>query len=181
MKIKIIKGDITKVEADVIVNAANNALRNGAGTCGAIHAAAGPELETWSKHYIRDLKLIPIGIVPISPSFNMTNCDKIAHTVGPIYRKGGEFNAMLLKEAYLSTFEEATKIGARSIAFPCISTGVYGYPAEEAVLVVKQALLEANFNGTVKLVCFSDTDYRLYKKIIKPVSLMFSRAYKNLL
>jgi len=181
MKIQIIKGDITQVKADMIVNAANNILRNGAGTCGAIHAAAGPELQTWSDHYMRNRELIEIGTIPVSPSFAMTNCDKIAHTVGPIYQENGAFNGLLLKEAYTQTFEAAIKLGIRSIAFPCISTGVYGYPADEAVLVVKQALIDTRFTGSVKLVCFSDTDYNLYKKTIKPVSLMFSRAYRNLL
>ena len=181
MKIQIIKGDITQVKADVVVNAANNLLRNGAGVCGAVHKAAGPELEEWCNHFMRNRNEIEIGTVPISPSFNMENCSHIAHTVGPIYQNWHDLNEALLEAAYHSTFIAASKMGATSIAFPCISTGIYGYPPEKAVKVVRQALLDTGFKGSVKLVCFSDSDYALYKKVIKPFSLKISKTYRKFL
>jgi len=181
VKINIVKGDITKVKADIVVNAANNKLEAGSGVCGAIYKAAGRNLEDWCTYFMRNRNPIEIGFVPVSPSFNMINCDKIAHTVGPIYQKGNKFMPRLLGEAYLCTLYAAHKLAAKSIAFPAISTGIYGYPILEATKVVRQALLETAYTGTVKLVCFSESDYKVYKKIIKPKRLLLSKAYGKIL
>lgn len=183
MNILIVKGDITEVKADAIVNAANRELRNGAGVCGAIHAKAGPEMETWGRNYnqARDEGIL-VGDAVVSSSFNMKNCDKVIHTVGPIYNPDyTEHMEDLLACAYNSALRHAENLNLRSIAFPAISTGVYGYPPEEAVEVVKNILLSTSYNGKIILVCFSDTDYRLYKKVIKPMKIKFRRAYENLL
>lgn len=176
MRVKIVQGDITRIKADVIVNAANRELQPGGGVCGAIYRAAGQPLYEWSF----DQTPILVGESVTSPSYGMKNCHAIIHTVGPLYNPASTFNRMLLAEAYHSALSLADKRGYKSIAFPAISTGIYGFPRREATEVVRDVLEETNFAGDIILVCFSDEDYKLYKKSIKPIRLAITRTYNAL-
>ena len=179
MRILIKQGDITTVKADMIVNAANRELRNGAGVCGAIYKAAGPQLDTWSENVRSTMGPSPLlaGRSLVSPSFDMKNCSKIIHTVGPIYNPQGDYNRYLLKAAYISAFNKAIGNDAKSIALPAISTGVYGYPMDEALEVVKSALLSTAYSGKVILVCFDELTTRQYKAAIKPLNIFLKRIF----
>lgn len=135
LKIEFEIGDITTVKADAIVNAANKWLIRGSGVCGAIHKAAGIELE----EYCKQLDGCETGEAKITPAFNLPH-KHIIHTVGPRYgREGGE-EAKLLIQAHLNSLILAQNHGVTSIAFPAISTGVYGYPVEDAAALTAQAL-----------------------------------------
>lgn len=125
--IDLYRGNILDVECDVIVNAANSSLMGGGGVDGAIHRAAGPEL----KEACRPLAPCPTGEVRVTEGFNISP-RLIFHTVGPVWRGGDQGEAELLKACYRHCLEALIKRDLTSIAFPAISTGVYGYPANEA-------------------------------------------------
>jgi O-acetyl-ADP-ribose deacetylase (regulator of RNase III) len=128
--IEIIQGDITRVEADAIVNAANSGLTMGGGVCGAIFRAAGVDALT------RACKAIghcPTGSAVVTPAFGLARAKHIIHAVGPVYGAYPQGKAReLLRSAYSAALRLATENGCRSIAFPAISTGIYGYPLDEA-------------------------------------------------
>ncbi|WP_182481895.1 macro domain-containing protein [Henriciella algicola] len=125
--IDLYQGDILDVECDVIVNAANSSLMGGGGVDGAIHRAAGPEL----KEACKPLAPCPTGEVRVTEGFDIAP-RLVFHTVGPVWRGGDQGEAELLKACYRHCLEELIKRDLTSIAFPAISTGVYGYPANEA-------------------------------------------------
>ena len=157
--IEIILQDITTLEVSAIVNAANSTLLGGGGVDGAIHRAAGAELG----EYCRGLGGCPTGEARITPGFALpAQC--IIHTVGPVWQGGGANEAVLLERCYVSCFELAMQHQLRSIAFPSISTGVYGYPKEQAAVIAIAVMkrFEAQFDRIVAC-CFSDTDVRLYR------------------
>jgi O-acetyl-ADP-ribose deacetylase len=134
--IEVVTGDITTLEVDAIVNAASRALAGGGGVDGAIHAAAGPELVKAS------LALGPIetGSAVITPGFRLP-ARYVVHAVGPIWRGGKQGEAELLERAYETSFERALDAGdVRTIAFPAISAGVYGYPKERAVEIAMRVM-----------------------------------------
>lgn len=165
-RIEIIKGDITKLHVDVIVNAANNTLLGGGGVDGAIHEAAGKEL-------LNECKLLggcQTGKAKITKGYRLP-AKFVIHTVGPIWHDGTCNEPQLLRECYLNSIELAVKNNLKTIAFPSISTGVYRYPVEKAVEIAYQAvkdMLERYSVSEVEkvyFVCFNDLVYGLYCKI----------------
>jgi O-acetyl-ADP-ribose deacetylase len=128
-------GDITALDADIIVNAANEHLRPGGGVCGAIHRAAGPELAA----ACRQIGHCPTGSAVITPGFGL-KARHVIHAVGPVWQGGGAGEAELLASCYRRSLELVAGIGAVGVAFPAISTGVFGYPASEAANVAVAAV-----------------------------------------
>src|SRR4051794_1660768 len=130
MRIELVRGDITTYrDVDAIVTAANTPLRGGGGVDGAVHAAAGPQLLA----ACRALAPCPAGSAVITPGFDLAPVQWVVHAVGPIY--SGPADAEVLASAYRSSLARADEVGARSVSFPSISTGVYGYPDEQAAQV----------------------------------------------
>lgn len=160
-KIKIIKGDITKRETDAIVNAANRTLLGGGGVDGAIHRAAGKELLL----ECRTLNGCETGGAKITKGYNL-KAKYVIHTVGPVWSGGDRGEEKLLASCYLNSLRLAAENGVKSISFPAISTGVYGYPPEKAVKTAVAAVLDflKKNSGieTVEFVCFDEQTYSLY-------------------
>ncbi len=153
MPFQIIYGDLTEVKTDAIVNAANTALQMGGGVCGAIFRKAG---EAQLQAVCNALGGCPTGGAVITPGFQLP-ASYVIHTVGPIYRGGGNGEAQLLASCYEKSLALAASEGLSSIAFPLISAGIYGYPKEEALDIAK-ATIEAflkTHDLTVYLVLFS--------------------------
>lgn len=159
---EVVVADITGLHVDVIVNAANESLLGGGGVDGAIHRAAGPEL----RDYNRTLGGCPTGAARISPGFRLP-ARWIVHAVGPVWRGGENGEAELLRSAYRNAFALAREQAARSIAFPAISTGVYGYPKAAAARVALTVMREneAAFDRIVAC-CFSDGDAEIYRELL---------------
>ena len=158
--LKIYMGDITKLDVDVIVNAANSQLAGGGGVDGAIHQAAGRILYDECRKIIVERGEIRSGDA-VSTTAGAMNAKHIVHTVGPIYRDGAHCEAQILRSAYISSLEEAERLHAETIAFPAISTGVYHYPKNEAALIAIRSVLEyvqANPKTCIKIVIFAVFD-----------------------
>jgi len=157
MPLKVIKGDITTLKVDAIVNAANKELEGGGGVDGAIHLKAGPLLDEACKL----LAPCETGEAKLTSGFNLP-AKYIIHTVGPIYVDGFHNEETLLKKCYISSLNIAKKNNFRSIAFPLISSGVYGYPKKEAFNVAKNTIknfLETYPNLEVYIVLYDQTDF----------------------
>ena len=164
-RVTVSTGDITLQRVDAIVNAANSRLAGGGGVDGAIHRAAGPEL-------LRECLGIggcPTGEARTTKGYALPAA-WVIHTVGPVWRGGGGGEAELLAFAYRNSLSEAVRIGAKTVAFPAISTGVYGYPKEEAARVAVAAVLEFVKDhpeiAEVRLVCFSEESKILHEKVL---------------
>src|SRR5262249_5204899 len=156
-------GDITREDVDVTVNAANRALARGGGVCGAIFAAAGPDLD----RACAALGGCETGDAKLTPGFNLP-ARHIAHAVGPIWQGGTSDEPKLLASCYHRAIALSTSLDARTIAFPAISTGIYGYPLEEATAVAVSTVREATSTGPtslreVKFVCFDERTLRVYE------------------
>lgn len=163
-KIEIFKGDITKFEVDAIVNAANTSLLGGGGVDGAIHRAAGPRLLEFN----RKLGGCETGEAKISPGFNLP-AKYIIHTVGPVW-KGGNYNEdKLLANCYRNSLKLAVDNKIKTIAFPAISTGIYGFPLERATKIalmeVKNFLEKNQSIEKVIFVCFDEKAAKIYQNI----------------
>jgi O-acetyl-ADP-ribose deacetylase (regulator of RNase III) len=162
MRIEAVKGDITKEDTDAIVNAANTSLLGGGGVDGAIHRAAGPEL----LEACRALDGCPTGDVKATPGFHLA-ARWVLHAVGPRYRDGRHGEPELLASCYRRALEVADELGARSIAFPAISTGIYGYPAPEAAQIALTTLRNTPTDvELVRLVAFNDETLALYRRLL---------------
>lgn len=165
MLIEVCEGDITRLQVDAIVNAANNSLLGGGGVDGAIHRAAGPELLA----FCRGLKGCPTGEARITPGFALA-APHIIHTVGPVWQGGWHGEAELLAACYRSSLALAEAHGLREIAFPAISCGVYGYPLEAAASVAVNELRRPRVPGSslqrAWLVAFSADMAALYRRLL---------------
>lgn len=162
--IYLLIGSVVDMHVDAIVNAANKALIGGAGVDGAIHRAAGPKLD----EACRKLHGCETGEAKITPAFNLKTAKAIIHTVGPVYQ-GKTQDAIDLTNCYRHALLLAQEKGYSSIAFPCISAGVYGYPIAEAARLaltsVREFLTtEAKQPMDVYLVCFKATEYEAYRQ-----------------
>lgn len=177
-RMQVVRGDITKLEVDAIVNAANERLAPGGGVDGAIRRAAGPELNEACQR----LGGCPPGEARITPGFRLP-ARYVIHTVGPIYRGGQQNEAKVLRSCYLQSLRLAEENGLRSIAFPCISTGVYGYPKAEAcdiaVQTVSEWLQEHALPEVVIFCCFDEEDYRLYTERLRGFSQKSAAQHKE--
>lgn len=165
MCMKLIKGDITKMEVDAIVNAANSGLRGGGGVDGAIHSAGGPSI----MEECRKIGGCPTGEAVITSAGHLP-AKFVIHTVGPVWNGGRKNEVDLLASAYENSLKIALKNGVKSIAFPNISTGVYGFPknkaARIAVETTKDYIGKSKADIEVIFVCFDEANYEIYQKLI---------------
>ena len=167
-RVRVIKGDITQQRVDAIVNAANNSLLGGAGVDGAIHWAAGPGL----LDECRKLNGCDTGEAKITGGYNL-QAHYVIHTVGPIWRGGGFNEDDLLASCYQRSLALAAQHDVRTIAFPSISTGAYGFPVERAALIaVGEIAAFLRDDTTIKqviIVCFNDLAYECYNAAVDGV------------
>lgn len=160
----IVEGDITRQTVDAIVNAANTSLLGGGGVDGAIHRAAGPELLA----ECRTLGGCPTGEARITKGYNLP-ARWVIHTVGPVWRGGGQGEDELLASCYRNSLALAEAHGLRTVAFPAISTGAYGFPLERATRIAldetAQFLAAHALPEQVTFVCFGERAYRTYHEV----------------
>jgi len=163
MNIELVLGDITKQTVDAIVNAANSSLLGGGGVDGAIHRVAGPDL-------LDECRLLggcKTGQAKITGGHRLP-ARWIIHTVGPVWRGGSEGEPELLASCYTESLARADEVGATSVAFPAISTGVYGYPLGPAAAIAVDAVRSAGTNvEIVRFVCFDEQNLAAYEDALR--------------
>lgn len=164
-RMSVILGDITRLEVDAIVNAANTSLLGGGGVDGAIHRAAGPGL----LEECRSLGGCPTGEARITGGYRLP-AHHVIHAVGPVYRDGRSGEPVLLRSAYISSLQLAVRARVQTVAFPCVSTGVYGYPKAEACDIAVAAVTEwlggNSFPQSVIFCCFDEENAGLYRSAL---------------
>lgn len=165
MNIKLVLADITKLEVDIIVNAAKSSLRGGSGVDGAIHIGAGPQLLA---------ECISIGgcmtgDAKITKGYNL-KAKHVVHTVGPVWEDGQNNEAKVLAECYTNCLILAEAANAKKIAFPCISTGGYGFPHKLAAQIALQTIENFKYKNVEQVIfcCYLEKDYKIYKKLLYP-------------
>ncbi|MFP2911448.1 O-acetyl-ADP-ribose deacetylase [Pyxidicoccus sp. 3LFB2] len=165
MTLELVQGDITKVDADAIVNAANSSLQGGGGVDGAIHRAAGPELLA----ECRTLGRCPTGQAKLTKGYRLP-ARHVIHTVGPVWQGGKQSEEATLARCYKSVFALVEQHGFRSVAFPSISTGVYGFPIDRAAPIalgeIHAALARLPQLEKVTVVLFSPADLATYQRAL---------------
>ena len=167
--IRLMQGDITKQKVEAIVNAANSRLAGGGGVDGAIHRAGGPKIMEECKKY----NGCPTGTAVITTGGNLP-AKYVIHTVGPVYQNGTSGESELLQSAYLNSLKMAEKNSIKIIAFPSISTGVYGYPIKEASVLALETVVSYLKGDTLieraEFILFSLKDYNVYCSAFKALS-----------
>lgn len=170
-----IKEDITTLKVDAIVNAASNTLLGGGGVDGAIHLAAGSGL-------LAETRLLggcPTGEAILTKGYNLP-AKYVIHTVGPVWRGGLQQEPVLLRNCYWNSLEIARRHNLQSIAFPCVSTGVYGYPAPKAakiaVTTVQEFVTQTGYAGEIIFCCFSPSALELYRELLNPQTIVPARG-----
>lgn len=165
MSIEVWRGDITTLDVDAVVNAANAALAPGAGVCGAVFGAAGPELVA----ACRNIGHCDPGDAVVTPGFGL-RARWIIHTVGPVWRGGDHGEAEVLASCYQRSLALAADRGLRSVAFPAVATGIYGYPADEAATIAVSTVRAAPAGvDRVVLVAFDEaTEARYRERLSRP-------------
>ncbi len=165
MKLELVQGDITRVDADAIVNAANSSLQGGGGVDGAIHRAAGPELLA----ECRTVGRCPAGQTKLTKGYRLP-ARHVIHTVGPVWHGGSQSEEAVLARCYKSVFALVEQHGLRSVAFPSISTGVYGFPITRAAPIalreIHAALARLPRLEKVTVVLFSSADLETYQRAL---------------
>ncbi|MDR0450314.1 MAG: O-acetyl-ADP-ribose deacetylase [Treponema sp.] len=172
--IELFRGDITRLRIDAIVNAANSSLMGGGGVDGAIHAAAGPALLEECIRIARERRELPGGPCPAGDAVitgaGKLPCRRVIHTVGPVWRGGGQGEAELLASCYRKSLLLAQGEGLTGLAFPNISTGIYGYPKDKAaalaVETVGNTLPATPAIERIVFVCFDEENYRIYRALL---------------
>ena len=165
MTIKIIKGDITKVRVDVIVNAANSSLLGGSGVDGAIHRAGGSSILEECQQIRNKQGKCKTGEAVITTAGNLP-AKKVIHTVGPVYQEGKNNEKELLANCYKNSLLLAKENNLHSIAFPCISTGIYRFPKQVAAEVALSTIKSTPILDEIIFVCFDNENYTIYKNLL---------------
>lgn len=172
-KMEAVKGDITRINADAIVNAANSSLLGGGGVDGAIHRAGGPAILEDCRKIIARQGRCPTGEAVITTAGNLP-AKFVIHTVGPVWSGGTHNEREKLAACYANSLSIAVKNHCKTIAFPNISTGIYGFPKEEAAVIavrtVAEFLLVNESIGKVIFVCFDDENFLLCREVIRKLA-----------
>jgi O-acetyl-ADP-ribose deacetylase (regulator of RNase III) len=173
-QLQLLKGDITTIAVDAIVNAANSQLVGGGGVDGAIHRAGGPEIMRELDEIRSQIGYCPTGRA-VATTAGRLPAKFVFHAVGPIYRGGGKQEAELLASCYSTALDMAAERDVKAISFPSISTGIYGYPVEEAAAIAVNTIADWLRNHsepvhTVKLVQFSEADHQIYREQAEKLS-----------
>ncbi len=166
--IELIKGNITKIKADAIVNAANPTCLGGGGVDGAIHRAGGNEILEECRKIIKQIKILQPGKSVITTAGNLP-AKYVIHTVGPVWKGGNLDEEITLKSAYLSSLKLAEDYKLKSIVFPNISTGIYGFPKQKAAEIAIKTVKDFIKKTTIKkviFVCFDYENYNIYNKLL---------------
>lgn len=173
--IEVLQGDITKIAADVIVNAANTSLLGGGGVDGAIHRAGGPAILDECRNIRARQGSLKVGAVVYTTAGNLP-AKYVIHTAGPVWNGGNKGEAELLEASYLNSLKLAVELGCHSVSFPNISTGIYGFPKGKAATIAVNTVcgfLKENpgIHLKVLLVCYEGEHFKLLRDVLKAIAL----------